>query len=52
MSECGDSQVGRIKFFDRTRGFGFIIPDLGGSDVFLGGTAVEAMEKRRREERR
>ena len=40
----GDFQVGRIKFFDRARGFGFIIPDDGGPDVYLRGTRVEAAE--------
>lgn len=34
-------QTGKIKFFNQEKGYGFIVPEAGGNDIFLHMTELE-----------
>lgn len=42
--------AGRVKWFNKTKGYGFIVPNDGGEDVFVHITVLEKSGLRRLEE--
>ena len=42
LSMSDEVKTGTVKWFDTVKGFGFIVPDDGSSDVFVHQTAIKA----------
>lgn len=42
--------VGKVKWFNKTKGYGFIVPNEGGDDVFVHVTVLEKSGLRRLDE--
>lgn len=41
MNDDAERHIGTVKFFNQSKGYGFITPDGGGKDVFVHVSAVE-----------
>ena len=44
------SYSGKVKWYNPTKGYGFIVPDGGGNDIFVHATAVESSGLRKLDE--